>query len=74
MLDRLGLKITSHMTGLSVEMYPDTARSIVQRGHEAAAHDWDWSTESTMNDDDERAFIQKNVDIIQKVTGQRPVG
>ena len=74
MLDRLGLKITSHMTGLSVEMYPDTARSIVQRGHEAAAHGWDWSTESTMNDDDERAFIQKNVDIIQKVTGQRPVG
>lgn len=74
MLDRLGLKMTSHMSGLSVEMYPDTARSIVQRGHEAAAHGWDWSTESTMNDDEERAFIQKNVDVIQKVTEQRPVG
>ena len=74
MFDRLGLKMTSHMSGLSVEMYPDTARSIVQRGHEAAAHGWDWSTESTMNDDEERAFIQKNVDVIQKVTGQRPVG
>ena len=74
MLDRLGLKMTSHMSGLSVEMYPDTARDIVQRGHEAAAHGWDWSTESTMSDEEERAFIQKNVDIIQKVTGQRALG
>ena len=74
MLDRLGLKMTSHMSGLSVEMYPDTARDIVQRGHEAAAHGWDWSVQSTMNDEEERAFIQKNVDIIQKVTGQRALG
>jgi peptidoglycan/xylan/chitin deacetylase (PgdA/CDA1 family) len=55
-------------------MYPDTARSIVQAGHEAAAHGWDWSTQSTMNDAEEKGFIQRNVDIIQKVTGQRAVG
>ena len=74
LFDRLGLKMTSHMSGLSVQMYPKTALEIVQRGHEAAAHGWDWSTESTMNDEQELAFIQKNVDVIQKVTGQRAVG
>lgn len=74
MLDRLGLKMTSHMSGRSVEIYPDTALEIVQRGHEAAAHGWDWSIQSTMNNEQERAFIQKNVDIILKVTGQRPLG
>lgn len=72
--DRLGIKMTSHMSGRSVEMYPDTAKEIVQRGHEAAGHGWDWSTESTMNDQQELAFIKRNADIIEKVTGQRAVG
>ena len=71
---RLRIPVTSHMSGKAVEMYPDTARSITQAGHEAAAHGWDWSVESTMNDEQEKAFIQSNVDIIQKVTGQRAVG
>jgi len=74
MLSKLKIVMTSHMSGLAVETYPDVARSIVQAGHEAAAHGWDWSDESTMTDEQERAFIQRNVDVIYKVTGQRPVG
>lgn len=74
MFERLKIKMTSHMSGLAVDMYPDTARAIVQAGHEAAAHGWDWSTESTMNDAEEKAFIQRNVDVIERVTGQRAVG
>ena len=74
MLAKLKVPMTSHMSGLAVEMYPDVARSIVQAGHEAAAHGWDWSDESTMTDEQERAFIQRNVDVIRKVTGQTPVG
>ena len=74
MLDKLKIKMTSHMSGLAVETYPDVARSIVQAGHEAAAHGWDWSDESTMTDEQEKAFIQRNVDVIRKVTGQVPVG
>ena len=74
LFDQLGIRMTSHMSGRSVEMYPGTAKEIVQRGHEAAAHGWDWSTESTMNDEQELAYIKRNVDIIERVTGQRAVG
>ena len=74
MLARLKISMTSHMTGLAVETYPDIAKSIVQGGHEAAAHGWDWSNQSGMTDEQERAFIQRNVDVIRKVTGQTPVG
>lgn len=74
MLAERKIVMTSHMSGLAVEMYPETARSIVQAGHEAAAHGWDWSEESTMTDAEEKAFIKRNVDIIEKVTGQKPVG
>lgn len=74
MLAKLKIKMTSHMSGLAVETYPDVARSIVQAGHEAAAHGWDWSNQATMTEEQERDFIQRNVDVIRKVTGQRPVG
>jgi len=74
MLARLKVPVTSHMTGLAVETYPEIAKSIVQAGHEAAAHGWDWSDESSMSDEQERAFIQRNVDVIRRVTGQTPVG
>ena len=74
MFKRLNITVTSHMAGKAVEMYPDTAKSIVQAGHEAAAHGWDWSTQSTMTEEQEKAFIKKNVDIIKEVTGQRAIG
>lgn len=74
MFEKLNIRVTSHMSGQAVQMYPETARSIVQAGHEAAAHGWDWSTESTMTAEEERAFIKMNVDVIEKATGQRPVG
>lgn len=74
LLDKYKIKITSHMSGRTVEMYPERAKEIVQRGHEAAAHGWDWDNQFNMSFEQERQFIQRNVDIIQKVTGQRALG
>ena len=74
MLAKLKIATTSHMSGLAVEIYPDVARSIVQAGHEAAGHGWDLIEEATMTDEQERAFIQRNVDVVRKVTGQQTVG
>jgi len=74
LLDKFNIKMTSHMSGRTVEMYPDIAREIVRRGHEAAAHGWNWDNEFNMTYEEEKAFIQRNVDMILKVTGQKPVG
>ena len=74
MFDRLKVSVTSHMAGEAVKNYPSTAKSIVQAGHEAAAHGWDWSTQSAMTEEQERESISKNVDIIKEVTGQRAIG
>jgi hypothetical protein len=35
MLDRVGVKMSSYMIGQSIERFPDLARDIVARGHEA---------------------------------------
>ncbi len=72
--DRKKIKVTSHMVGKAVEKSPATAREIVQRGHEAAAHGHVWSPHWRMTPEQERESYQANVDAIEKATGTRPVG
>src|SRR5436190_7793364 len=45
--DKLGVKVTSHMVGTAVLKNPQLTKEIVQRGHEAAAHGMNWSTQYT---------------------------
>lgn len=74
LFDRHGIKVTSHMVGLAVENYPDLAREVVRRGHEASGHGQTWTPQYTMNPAEERASYQKSADLIERITGQRPVG
>lgn len=72
--DKYGIKVTSHMVGTAVLKHPELAKEIVQRGHEAAAHGMNWSTQYTMPYEEEKKFIQDGVDAIKKVTGATAVG
>ncbi|MCZ6605590.1 MAG: polysaccharide deacetylase family protein [Alphaproteobacteria bacterium] len=72
--DRKGIKVTSHMVGKAVEKYPDTAREIVERGHEAAAHGQVWEPHWRMTPDEERQSYEANIAAIEKAAGVRPVG
>jgi peptidoglycan/xylan/chitin deacetylase (PgdA/CDA1 family) len=72
--DKHGIKVTSHMVGTAVLKNPELAKEIVQRGHEAAAHGMNWSTQYTMPYEEEKKFIQDGVDAIKKITGATAVG
>lgn len=72
--DKLGIKVTSHMVGSAVLKNPALAKEIVDRGHEAAAHGMNWSTQYTMPYDQEKQFIKDGADAIKKITGFTPVG
>ncbi|XLZ69933.1 polysaccharide deacetylase family protein [Massilia sp. SR12] len=72
--DRHGVKVTSHMIGEAVRRHPELAREIVQRGHEAAAHGPRWSPQYAMGRSEERRFLAAAADMVQQVTGQRPLG
>lgn len=52
--DKFGIKVTSHMVGSAVLKNPALAKEIVERGHEAAAHGMDWTTEYSMPYEDEK--------------------
>lgn len=72
--DKLGVKVTSHMVGSAVFHNPQLAKEIVNRGHEAAAHGMNWSSEYNMSYADEKKFIKDGVDAIRQVTGATAVG
>jgi peptidoglycan/xylan/chitin deacetylase (PgdA/CDA1 family) len=74
LFDRHGVKATSFMTGMSVELYPDIAREIVKRGHEAAAHGRRWASSYNLARGEEKKFIADGVASVERITGQRPVG
>jgi peptidoglycan/xylan/chitin deacetylase (PgdA/CDA1 family) len=72
--DRHGVKVTSHMIGEAAKHHPEIAREIVARGHEASAHGPRWSSQYAMSRDDERQFLIGARDMVEEVTGQRPLG
>ena len=72
--DKLGVKVTSHMVGTAVIKNPALAKEIVDRGHEAAAHGMNWSSQYNMSYEEEKKFIKDGVDAIKNITGFTPVG
>ncbi|KAF2338321.1 polysaccharide deacetylase family protein [Flavobacterium tistrianum] len=72
--DKHGIKVTSHMVGSAVLQNPQLAKEIVQRGHEAAAHGMNWSSQYAMPYEEEKKFIKAGADSIKSVTGFTPVG
>jgi peptidoglycan/xylan/chitin deacetylase (PgdA/CDA1 family) len=69
--DRRKVKVTSHMVGAAVDLHPQLAKEIVQRGHEAAGHGQTWTAQYSMTPEEERASYGES---IRRATGTRPVG
>ena len=74
MFDRRRIKMTAMVCGQSAERHPDLAKRIVASGHECAAHGKTHSVQFSMPREQEAQFIRDNVEMLQKTTGQRPLG
>ena len=74
LLQHFGVKATFTAAALALERAPDLAKAIAAAEHEACAHGWRWVAQHRLNEADERAFIRKAVESIEKSVGQRPLG
>lgn len=72
--DKFNIKVTSHMVGSAVLKNPSLAKEIVQRGHEAAAHGMNWSSQYNLSYEEEKKFIADGVEAVKKITGATPLG
>jgi peptidoglycan/xylan/chitin deacetylase (PgdA/CDA1 family) len=70
-----GVKATVMVCGILAERFPHIVKQIADAGHEVAAHSYTMDMMSIyMNEEEERSNIQRNVELIRKAAGKRPVG
>jgi len=74
LFERTEIKVTSHMVGAAVDLHPELAKEIVERGHEAAGHGQTWTPQFSMTPAEERASYEANIQSIERATGTRPLG
>jgi peptidoglycan/xylan/chitin deacetylase (PgdA/CDA1 family) len=74
MFDRRRLKVTAMLCGQSCERHPTLAKEIAERGHECGAHGRSHDIQYQMSREAEHDFIKDAAAMIEKTTGQRPLG
>lgn len=74
LLQEAAVPATFFTPGQTVETYPDLVREIFDSGHELALHGYCHEPVSDLNAVQERDVMARSADIMEKLTGTRPVG
>ena len=69
-----GAKATFFATAEALQGNPEAARAIVGAGHEICDHGLRWTEHYRYTLTEERKAITKSVEIIEELTGKKPVG
>jgi len=69
-----GVPATVFAVGMALERNPAAATEMIKSGFEVACHGQRWIDYQFVPEDVERAHIVRNVEVITRLTGHRPVG
>jgi allantoinase len=74
--EKAGVKATVAANAAIAERYPSLIHDVVSAGHEIIAHstDMNGTIVGGVSEEDERALIQRSVEVLERVTGKRPRG
>lgn len=73
-LEKYGIKATFFVPGWVIEKYMDVFKDVNRRGHEIAHHGYLHEAPETLSLEEEKNILQRGIDIITSVSGQRPLG
>lgn len=74
LLTRYGIPATFFVPGVTAERHPDLVRRAHDAGHEIAHHGYRHVSPATQTEEEERAALEKGLEILQALTGERPIG
>ncbi len=66
--------LTVYAVGKSLEMNPEAAQAMVEANWEVAGHAYRWIDYHDYSIDEERNHLKQCIEVIRKLTGQRPQG
>jgi peptidoglycan/xylan/chitin deacetylase (PgdA/CDA1 family) len=73
-LKKFGVKASFFVPAVSALLYPDEQRRVAAEGHEIAIHGWIHERNSELPLEAERDLQLRSADVLEKITGQRPLG
>ena len=69
-----GIAPTMYIVGRALELNPSVAERIAAAGCDTVCHGWRWIDYRTMHPEVERKHISRTVQVINRLTGKRPLG
>src|SRR5437867_9402043 len=72
--ERRQLPLTVFGISMALERHPELTAAFVELGHEIACHGWRWIHYQNIDEAVEREHMRIGVEIIEKLTGGRPLG
>jgi putative urate catabolism protein len=72
--ERRRLPLTIFGVSMALERSPEITAAFVELGHEIACHGWRWIHYQNIDEATEREHMQRGMQIIQRMTGERALG
>jgi peptidoglycan/xylan/chitin deacetylase (PgdA/CDA1 family) len=73
-LERADVHATFFVPGFTARRYPDIVRRIAAAGHEVAWHNDLHEPPYSLSEDEERAILERGAEVLEPLTGYRPLG
>ncbi len=74
LLTKRGIPSTFFIPGHTIETYPDVCKMVVDAGCEVGIHGYAHEMNALQNESEERAAMARSIDLVEQLTGRRPVG
>ena len=74
LLEKHDVKATFYVPAVAALLHPEEQRALVAEGHEIGIHGWIHELNSVLPLEAERDLLFRSSDVLEKVTGKRPVG
>lgn len=59
---------------IAAENNPDALQAMIKAGFDLHPHGWRWIDYAALSEQEERAMIQRSIDQIERLTGEKPLG
>ena len=74
LLQKYAIPATFYVPAVSALLHPEEQRRVAAEGHEIGIHGWIHERNSILPEESERDLQMRSADMLEKVSGQRPVG
>ncbi|MFB0507180.1 MAG: polysaccharide deacetylase family protein [Thermodesulfobacteriota bacterium] len=74
LFEKYNLRVTFAVPAIIAEIYPESVREIIKRGHEVAAHGYRHEDVSGLDIEEEKRRLEVTTQMLEMMCGKRPMG